>query len=218
MACEAPGNAAAGPCAVGLTGGLASGKSTAACLLLARGVAVLDADRVVHELYRPGEPGAAAVLALFGDTVLDDGGGVDRAALAERVLGREEDRRRLEAVVHPLVRARVHEWLAARPAAAPAVVEAALLVETGSYRDYDVLVVVSCDAGQQLERAVARGMAPERARELLGAQLPLAEKCAVADVVIDNSGAAEALPAAVDEAWQRVLVRCGERRSRLDGG
>lgn len=211
MACDQRLAAGGRPCTVGLTGGLASGKSTVARLLVRRGVAVLDADRVVHELYQPGAVGAAAVRELFGDGVLDRDGGVDRAALAARTLAYDDDRRRLEAAVHPLVRVRVRAWLATRPAAAPAGVEAALLVETGSFRDYDVLVVVSCSDEQQLERAIARGVAPERARQILAAQLPLAEKRALADVVVDNSGPAEALPAAVDAAWERVLALCGGR-------
>ncbi len=201
------------PCTVGLTGGLASGKSTVARMLAERGAAVLDADRVVHELYRPGEGGAREVVRLFGPGVLRPSGEVDRVELAARVSRDPGARKRLEEAVHPLVRERVREWLEAL-AAVPggpevAVVEAALLVETGSWQAYDLLVVVWCRPRQQLERAVARGMPEERARALLAAQLPLEEKVRVADVVVDNSGPPEALGAEVDRAWGEILARCG---------
>ncbi len=201
------------PCTVGLTGGLASGKSTVARMLAERGAAVLDADRVVHELYRPGEEGALAVAGLFGSEVLHPSGEVNRAVLAERVSRDAGNRRRLEEVIHPLVRERVRAWLeelAAGPGGpAVAVVEAALLVETGSFRSYDLLVVVWCPPRQQLRRAVARGMPEARARALLEAQLPLREKVRLADIVVDNSGPPEALAAEVDRAWGEILHRCG---------
>jgi dephospho-CoA kinase len=156
-------------CAVGLTGGLASGKSTVARILADRGVAVLDADRIVHDLYQPGEAGTIVVAELFGLEMIAADRSVDRARLGQTVLGDATARRRLEAAVHPLVRARVAEWLAARPSDSIAVVEAALLVETGSWRDYDFLVVAMCSAEQQLERALARGVSDRRARALLAA-------------------------------------------------
>ena len=204
------------PCVAGLTGGLGSGKSTVARLLADRGAAVLDADRVVHDLYRPGAAGARAVAALFGPAVLDARGGVDRDALAARVAGDPGALRRLEAAIHPLVRDRVRHWVAelARADDPPevAVVEAALMVETGSYRDHDLLVVVVCRPEQQLERAVRRGMPEARARALIAAQRPLEEKAALADVVIDNSGPVDALPDRVAAAWERILELCRKRR------
>lgn len=203
---------ARGPCLVGLTGGLASGKSTVAVLLGRRGVPVFDADAEVHRLYRAGQPGAAVVADAFGDDVLADDGSVDRGALAARVVGNHDAMQLLNRVVHPLVRRSVAAWSAGleEPAAA---VEAALLVETGSYRDYDALMVVWCTPEQQLERALARGMDAARARGLLASQLPIADKLEVADVTIDNSGPAENLPLAVDQAWRKVLAICERRRS-----
>ena len=203
------------PCLVGLTGGLASGKSTVARLLEARGVPVLDADREVHRLYETGAAGATAVRRLFGESVLAAGGGVDRDALARRVLADGAALARLNAAVHPLVRAAVEDWVHGLAGSAEpppvAVVEAALLVETGGRDAYDVLVVVWCAAGQQLERAVERGMSEERARELLAAQLPIDAKRAAADVVIDNSGTREALADELDRAWREVLALCAAR-------
>ena len=146
------------PCTVGLTGGLASGKSTVAGILEGLGAEVFDCDSYVHELYRPGGAGALDVGYLFGDRVLNPDGGVDRARLAELVLGDPAVRTRLEGSIHPLVRDGVERWLATLGPRAVAVVEAALLVETGSWRNYDLLAVVWCDPEQQFERAVARGV------------------------------------------------------------
>lgn len=205
------------PCLVGLTGGLASGKSSVARLLEARGVPVLDADREVHRLYGPGAAGATAVRCLFGENVLATDGGVDRDALARRVLADDTALARLNAAVHPLVRAAVGDWVVrlGRGSEPPpvAVVEAALLVETGGREAYDVLAVVWCTAAQQLERALGRGLAEERARALLAAQLPIDAKRAAADVVIDNSGTREALAAELDRAWREVFERCARRRA-----
>ncbi len=200
------------PCTVGLTGGLASGKSTVARMLGELGAAVIDADAVVHELYRAGEPGAGEVARLFGSHVLAVDGGVDREALARRVATDTDARQRLEGAIHPLVRQRIREWLhTVQEADEPprvAVVEAALLVETGSFEGYDLLVVVWCAPEQQLERAVSRGMPEARARALLAAQLPLAEKATRADLVVDNSRQPTELDAEVNRVWREILKRC----------
>ena len=193
---------------VGLTGGLASGKSTIAKILADRGVPIFDADVAVHELYRAGGEGAAAVAELFGQEALDTMGGVDREVLAARVLGDGQARLQLEAAIHPLVRHLVAEWLESLHNEPVAVVEAALLVETGSYRDYDVLMVVWCRQQQQLERAVTRGLPAERAQGLINAQLPLDEKKEVADVVVDNRGDLKDLAQEIDRAWTQLLKLC----------
>jgi dephospho-CoA kinase len=200
------------PCLVGLTGGLATGKSTVAVMLGRRGVPVFDADAAVHRLYRAGEPGAEAVAAEFGFQTLDETGSVDRAKLAHRVVGDAEALDRLNRLVHPLVRDAIRRWLAdLTPQPMVAVVEAALLVETGSYSDYDALIVVSCEPVEQLRRAVARGMDETRARGLVAAQLDLAAKRAVADLVIENSGSLDELSEAVSAGWLEVKRLCRER-------
>lgn len=202
---------------MGLTGGLASGKSTVGRLLGEWGVPLFDADHEVHRLYQAGEAGAAVVAELFGDEVMNAAGGVDRGELALRVVGDDAALERLNGAVHPLVRAAVERWvgeLASSPEPPlAAVVEAALLVETGAARGYDVLLVVACRTGQQLERAIARGMDPDRARRLMEAQLPMADKVAAADVVVDNSGTLDELEAEVDRAWQEVMALCAARRA-----
>jgi dephospho-CoA kinase len=202
------------PCTVGLTGGLATGKSTVARLLAAQGIPVFDADAAVHDLYEPGRAGATAVAELFGESALDAEGGVVRATLSEMVLGNTSARLRLESAIHPLVREAVSEWLESISDRSVAVVEATLLAETGSYRDYDVLMVVWCEQHQQLQRALARGVPAERARGLINAQLPLAEKNALADILVDNRGDLEDLGNEVDRAWSQVHRLCAGRPAR----
>jgi dephospho-CoA kinase len=175
------------------------------------GAEVFDCDTWVHELYRPGGAGAMDVRYLFGDGVLRPDGAVDRTLLAGLVLADPAARKRLEGAIHPLVRNGVEEWLATLGPRAVAVIEAALLVETGSWRNYDLLAVVWCDPEQQLSRAVARGLPPERARGLIAAQMPISEKRDSAHVVIDNSGARDELDAEVRRAWSEIVSRCRRR-------
>ena len=199
-------------CLVGLTGGLASGKSTVAGMLAARGAPVFDADAGVHDLYRPRKAGARAVAELFGDQVLDVEGGVDRRALGRLVLQDADARLRLEAAIHPLVRAMVSAWRESLGPVPVAVVEAALLVETGTWRDYDVLIVVWCEPDQQLDRAQARGIPLDRARRLLATQLPFGEKRRIAHIVVDNRGTPDDLAAEVDRAWSEIQAHCADPR------
>ena len=205
------------PCLVGLTGGLASGKSTVAGLLTRRGVPVFDADGAVHDLYRSGRRGADVVARIFGSEVLDADGGVDRDSLAARVVEDDHARSSLEAAIHPLVRQMIESWTHSLNAPV-AVVEAALLAETGSWRAYDVLMVVWCEPSQQIERAVARGIPEERAKGLLAAQLPINEKIRIADVAVDNRGSVDALASEVNRAWVDALRICRERASKIDAG
>ena len=169
---------------------------------------MFDADAAVHELYEPGGAGAAAVADLFGSAVLDAEGGVVRATLSEMVLGNAAARLRLESAIHPLVRRAVEEWLVSISERPVAVVEAALLAETGYSTEYDVLMVVWCDHHQQLQRALDRGVPAERARALIDAQLPMAEKKDLADVLVENRGDLEDLSSEVDRAWSVVLRLC----------
>ncbi len=149
---------------------------------------------------------------LFGDGVLDAEGGVDRAVLAELVLADQAARSRLEGAIHPLVRNGVEGWLETLGPRSVAVIEAALMVETGSWRDYDLLAVVWCGPELQLERAVARGVPLERARGLLAAQMPMTEKRELAQVIIDNNGSRDELDTEVQRAWGEIVARCRQRR------
>ena len=195
-------------CTVGLTGGLASGKTSVAAILAGHGAAVLDADRVVHELYRPGGQGSEAVATTFGPSVLAPDGSVDRDRLGKVVLAESGALERLNQVVHPLVQGRIAlglEWLSPPVGA---VVEAALTVETGSYSRYDLLAVVWCRPEQQLERALSRGLDRERAVALIKAQMSLEGKRELAHIVIDNSGDLAQLGEESERAWHEITIRC----------
>lgn len=192
---------------VGLTGGIATGKSTVASILRELGVPVIDADRVAREVVEPGQPALARILEAFGPEVLDDRGRLDRAAMRRRIARDPDARRALEAITHPAIRRRVAEQLLrlAEEGHPAAVVEAALMVETGSWRDYAALVVVTCDPDLQLRRLLARDAGgEEEARALIAAQLPLERKEAVADHVIRNDGDLDALRRRTEEVWRAV--------------
>jgi dephospho-CoA kinase len=194
---------------VGLTGGVASGKSTLARLLCDLGAAVCDADLVVRELYRSGGPGARAVETLFGPGLLAADGAVDRAALGGLVLADPDARRRLEEAVHPLV----HEWLGgwfgplehSPDPPAVAVVEAALLVETGFRREFHRLVVVTAPGPARRARALAAGWTPGAFGRVLAAQLDDAAREEAADYIVPNAGDEPALKAAAARLWNVLL-------------
>lgn len=168
---------------VGLTGGLASGKSTVAGWLRDAGFLVVDADRLVAELHQPGGAGAAAVRDLFGPESLNEQGGVDHAKVGARVFSDPAARKALEQAIHPLVRRRFLE-LAGQ--ADIAILEATLLVEAGHAADFDLIVTVECDAETRLRRAVARGLSEEAARARLLAQGDGEERRRAAHRRIDN--------------------------------
>lgn len=199
----------------GLTGGLASGKSTVAALFRELGAFHIDADLIVHELLAPGGAAEPAVVARFGTGIVGAGGVIDRKALADIVFTDPRARADLNALVHPLVRAEIARRLSAResgPAASPvAIVDAALLVEAGIHREMDALVVVTCSEATQIARAVRRGLTEAEARARMAAQAPLAEKVAAADVLIDNEGSLEETRRQVREAWGELVRRTPRR-------
>jgi dephospho-CoA kinase len=181
---------------VGLTGGLASGKSTFASALRARGVPVVDADAIAREVVRPGSPALARLVEELGEGVLDADGALDRRAVAARVFSDREARRRLEAITHPAIRSAMVEETARLAAAGHelAFYDAPLLFEVGLDAALDSVVVVWAPAAAQRARAVARGgLTPEEAEARLAAQLPLDEKARRADFVVVNDGPPEAL-------------------------
>ena len=190
---------------VGLTGGLASGKSTVARWLEELGCTVIDADRVVADLYRPGEPGAQAVRRLFGDGVLDARGGVDHKKLGAVVFSDPQARRALEAAIHPLVGERFRSIL--ESASGIVVMEATLLVETGGADRYDVLVTVEADPELRLRRAVERGVDADSARGRLAAQATTEARVARAHHVIWNEGSLADLRAQVEALHAALLER-----------
>ena len=195
---------------IGLTGGIGSGKSTVAGLLAARGARVVDADRIAREVVEPGTPGLDAVVAAFGTEVLTPEGALDRPALAAVVFADPEARRRLDGIVHPLVRARAAELVAAAPPDAVVVQDVPLLVETGQAASYDLVLVVQADLATRLRRLVGRGLPEDDARSRIAAQATDEQRRAVADVVLDNSGTVEELEAQVERFWvERVAPAPG---------
>ncbi len=191
---------------VGLTGGMASGKSTVAQLLREHGCQVFDADRLVAELYAPDEAGAAAVAKLFGSDFLDAAGAVDKPRLAKLIFADSEARQQLEAAVHPLVRQRFAKIAA--EATGVVVYEATLLVESGAAANFDLVLSVEAEAATRLRRAIARGLDPAAARARLSAQGDGSERRAGADLLLQNNGGMEELrekvAALAAEWWGKI--------------
>lgn len=192
---------------VGLTGGLASGKSTVAGWLRDAGFTVIDADRLVAEMYAPGGEGAEAVRGLLGPEVFDEAGAVDRGKVAALVFSDMEARRKLEEAIHPLVRRRFEE-IAARSEGV-VVLEATLLVEAGYGPLFDFIVTVEAPAENRLRRAVERGMDEASARARLIAQGDGRERRQAAHRVIDNCGEVSDLRRQVDELIEELARMAG---------
>jgi dephospho-CoA kinase len=175
----------------GLTGGIASGKSTVAARLRERGVPVIDADEVAREVVAPGSDGLSALVQTFGPSILGVDGALDRKGLAALVFGDAERRAKLNAIVHPLISRRTMERSAELAARGEPLTcyEAALLIENGVADAFRPLVVVACSEEEQIARVVARdGSEQKDAIARIRAQKPLNEKVAVADFVIDTTG------------------------------
>jgi dephospho-CoA kinase len=217
---------------VGLTGNIACGKSTVVEMLRELGAHVIDADRVTHELQRPGEPVYAQIVAAFGSEILaEPGGPIDRKRLGAIVFADPAALRRLEQIVHPAVHARIEAWLselaraeirdwrlaiadASKNLQSPistlrprkvAVIDAIKLLETGWKPVCDAIWVVTCRPEQQLARLMAsRGMSEAEARGRIATQPPQAEKVAQADVVIDNGGSIDNTRRQVEAAWNAI--------------
>ncbi|MCP9776660.1 MULTISPECIES: dephospho-CoA kinase [unclassified Cyanobium] len=189
---------------IGLTGGIASGKSSVGRLLAARGLPLLDADLFAREALAPGSPGAQAVLERYGAGVRAPGGEIHRAALGQIVFGDRTERRWLEQLVHPLVRARFAAELEELGAAPIVVLMIPLLFEAGLEALCSEVWLVDCDEKQQLQRLMARdGLGEADARARIAAQWPLARKRQLADVVLNNRGTPEQLAAEVEQVLSR---------------
>ena len=194
---------------VGLTGGIGAGKSMAAAFLTELGARVIDADRIGHEVYRPGSEGFASVVETFGPRVVGADGAIDRRALGALVFADPAARARLNALVHPLIAAEVGRRIAAARAEGfdgPLVVEAAVLLEAGWRPLVDRVWVVSTRREHAVARTMAaRGLTREEVERRLDAQMSNAERQRHADLVIENDGSPAALRAAVEAVW-RTLV------------
>jgi dephospho-CoA kinase len=179
---------------LGLTGGIASGKSAVAAMLRDLGFSVLDADSLAHKLIEPGQPAYDEVLQEFGPSIADAGGRIDRAKLAAIVFGDRAKLDRLNAIVHPrvaeVISRQFEEWQR-QGTRDVAFVEAALIIEAGIHKTLDGLVVAWCEPEQQFERLRARGLSEAEARRRIAAQLPVEEKLRFATEKIDCSGSLE---------------------------
>ncbi|MCC9196588.1 dephospho-CoA kinase [Arthrobacter sp. zg-Y820] len=196
---------------VGLTGGIAAGKSLAARTLQDLGALVIDSDALAREVVEPGTEGLTAVVDAFGPGMLDGEGRLDRPALAAVVFSDADKREILNGIVHPRVRARAAEL--ERQAAPETIVvhDIPLLVETGQHRSFDFVLVIDAPEQERIRRMAAdRGMSEEAARARIAAQAGAAERAAAADVVLVNAGRAGELVGAVRELWRSRLVPLNE--------
>ncbi|MBU1224724.1 MAG: dephospho-CoA kinase [Gammaproteobacteria bacterium] len=193
--------------AVGLTGGIGSGKSTVAECFAALGVPVIDTDVIARQLTEPGSEALDAIRTAFGETVMQPDGTLDRAALRRRVFADAAARHQLEALLHPRIHQAVGQALTALTAPY-ALIVIPLLVETGSYRDVlSRVLVVDCPEALQIARVMARsGLAPDEVNAILAAQATRAERLAAADDVIVNTASPEALRSEVATLHRRYLA------------
>ena len=195
---------------IGLTGGIGSGKSEVSRLLAEHGAVVIDADVLAREVVEPGTPGLAEVVEAFGAGVLADDGSLDRAALGARVFGDDAARRRLEAIIHPRVRARAAEIEAAADPDAIVVHDIPLLVETGQGDAFDGVIVVDVPVEVQIERLVSeREMSANEAQGRISAQASRQQRAGAADWIVDNTGSLADLRSAVARVWKELSDRAG---------
>jgi len=184
---------------IGLTGNIAVGKSCVSARFAELGAAVIDADNISRELMKPGAPLFFRVVEEFGVEVLNGGGAINRRRLGDAVFASEGKRRLLESIMHPAIHRAIAWKIAnAEKTSNIVIVEAALLIETGGFREYDRLIVVTCSPAEQLSRLMARdGFTENEAKTRIAAQMPTDEKIRFADYVIDASGS---LKSTLDQA------------------
>lgn len=195
---------------IGLTGGIGSGKSTVAQLLVEQGWALVDADRIARDIVEPGQPALAELAEAFGEDILCADGSLDRGLLASRAFASREKTDLLNSITHP----RIHEETQARFAAARrageefVVYDMPLLVDNGLHKDMDATIVVDVDVEERVRRLVEfRGLEEDDARRRIAAQIPDDVRRAAADVLIDNNGPREALDAQVAAAVEELKRR-----------
>ena len=190
---------------VGLTGGIASGKTTVCRLLEAKGCTIIDADLVAHKLLLRGQPGYEPVLKAFGRGILGDAGEIDRGKLGAEVFGDRSKLEQLNRLLHPEVIRTIGGKLAALRQVGDlrVIVDASLMIESGFHRNFQRLVLVTCTMEQQAERLMTRnGFTQEQARQRIASQMPLEEKRAFATDIIDNSGTPERTRMQVDALFE----------------
>ena len=197
---------------VGLTGGIASGKSTVSAMLAERGAEVIDADHIARQVVMPGTPAWCKIRDHFGPGVLHPDGQLDRQALADIVFADKSKLALLNEITHPAIFARIADRLEAHHGQDVVVVlDAALLIEAGLAEGVDVVVVVHSPREIQVERLAAKGVGATDARNRIAAQLEPEKRLARADIVIDNGGSLEDLGRQVDKLWEELQARLAVR-------
>jgi dephospho-CoA kinase len=197
---------------IGLTGGIAAGKSEVSRILERLGVGIVDADKLARDVVAKGSAGLAEIVREFGEGVLDDDGSLDRQKLAAIVFGKDDARKKLQAITHPRIGMLSAERIVAVKASASpyAIYDAPLLVEVGAHKGLDALIVVAADEATQIARLLSRdGMAQADARQRIAAQLPLARKLEVADYVIHNDASLAELEQRTVAVHREILARFG---------
>ena len=197
---------------VGLTGGIASGKTTVGAMFVELGCHLIDSDQITHELLEPGQEVHRAVIREFGPEITTPDGRIDRAALGEIVFAHPERRETLNGLVHPAVIRRQNEFLEGISAKHPdgiGIVDAALMVEVGTYKNYERLIVVTCRPEQQRERLLARGLSAESVAARIESQIPMDEKARYAAFVVDNSGTLTDTRRQVEEIYGELSEASG---------
>ena len=197
---------------IGLTGGIASGKSLVSARLVELGAIIVDADVLAREVVEPGTPGLAAIAEHFGANVIAADGSLDRPALGAIIFADPEQREVLNGITHPAVWRRARELFAAAPEGSVVVYDVPLLVEGAKGRklDFDLVVVVDASTETRMRRLVERrGMTREEAGHRLSSQATDAERLAVADVVIDNNGTVDTTIQQVDSLWAKAVALSG---------
>jgi len=193
---------------IGLTGGIATGKSYVLSVLSELGCQVIDADTVAHRVIEPGRPAYLDIINQFGREILNEDGAINRAALGALVFTSKNARERLNAIVHPRVYEAQTEWFEQVAALDPvviAVVDAALMIETGSYRRFDKVIVVYCDTELQLQRLTERnGFTRDQAQARISAQMPSEEKLKYADYSVNTSNGFEDTRRQVEEIYEEL--------------
>jgi dephospho-CoA kinase len=193
---------------VGLTGSIAVGKSFVLSVLKHLGARTIDADQIAREVVEPGTPGLQALVESFSDGILKADGSLDRSKLGAMVFGDESKRLKLNSILHPFIIARQDEIMQSWEQESPdgiAVVDAALMIESGGYRRLDKLIVVHCRPEMQLQRLMSReNLNLEEAERRISSQMPQEEKKKFADVLIDTSDGFDSARKQTEEAWQRL--------------
>jgi len=197
---------------IGLTGGIASGKSTVAKRWVEHGAVEIDADQIARQVVAPGTAGLAAIVETFGSDLLQEDGSLNRGKLGEQVFGDELKRLALNAIVHPLVKLQTKEILSALPEDAIAIYNVPLLVEANVHYNFDLIVTVEAPEDEQVKRMLKhRGLTEAEARARISAQAKPVERAAVADVILNSNQDINLLLRDADELWRDIERKAAEK-------